>query len=184
MKGLIAKYSFVLRFVSIFLICYLVLTTCYSFYLNSSTNWSYFPDFVTYLVAKQSAAIILGFGYDIEVIAASSIPEIGLYLNDSNLANIVEGCNSISIIILFLAFIFAFAQNLKRTLLFALAGSVLIYGINLIRIVVFVIALYHYPQYEKILHGVVFPAFIYGTVFLLWMFWVRRITPINNKKNE
>jgi hypothetical protein len=35
-------------------------------------------------------------------------------------------------------------------------------------------ALYHFPQYEHLLQGVVFPLVIYGVVFLLWVVWVNK----------
>lgn len=98
-----------------------------------------------------------------------------LLINDHYLARIVEGCNALSVMALFAAFIVAFHQRLKSTLLYIIVGAVLIYCANLFRIVLLAIALYEYPQYEEFLHGVLFPAIIYGMVFLLWVVWVRRI---------
>jgi exosortase family protein XrtF len=107
-----------------------------------------------------------------------------LNINGSYLASIIEGCNSISIIILFIAFIVAFAQNFKKTFFFILAGSLLIYVVNVFRIVILAIALYHYPNQEKFLHAVVFPGIIYGMVFLLWMLWIKRLVPKNEAGDE
>jgi exosortase family protein XrtF len=91
-------------------------------------------------------------------------------------ARAVEGCNSLSVIILFISFMVAFAGRLKPTALYILAGSVLIYSVNLMRIVILSIGLYHYPWRREILHTVIFPLIIYGLVFLLWMFWVNRFS--------
>jgi exosortase family protein XrtF len=75
-----------------------------------------------------------------------------------------------------LSFIVAFAGEFKTTLLYAFAGSIIIYAFNLIRIVILSVGLYHYPWRREVMHEVVFPLLIYGTVFLLWMFWVNRFS--------
>src|SRR5690606_7814499 len=96
-----------------------------------------------------------------------------LYINESFLVRVVEGCNSISIIILFISFILAFFAGLKLTLLYILAGGVIIYVMNIIRIAILTIGIYEYPQHAELLHSIIFPLIIYGTVFLLWLVWVR-----------
>ncbi len=183
MKALFVKYKSVIRFVVLFLGTYLILSVIYSFYLSLSKEGNYYPDFVTNLVAKQSSALITDFGYNAEVIPHETETSMKLFVNQQFLARIVEGCNAVSIIILFIAFIIAFAEKFKKTLLFLFAGMVLIYGVNILRIAILTIALYKYPEYSETLHGVVFPAIIYGMVFILWMIWVRML-PNTNIKNE
>ena len=155
----------------------------YSLYLNGSKGGTYQPDFITNLVANQSKAIISSFGYIVEVVPHSSQTSMQLFINSQYLAEIIEGCNSISIVILFISFIIAFAQKFKTTFFYLLAGCVLIYGVNLIRIAILAIALYKYPQHQEFLHSIVFPAIIYGMVFLLWVYWVRLISK-TKVKNE
>src|SRR5690606_20266920 len=99
-------------------------------------------------------------------------PSMKFIVNGKFLARIIEGCNSVSVIVLFVSFIIAFSGRLKETIIFAVSGGVLIYVVNVLRIVVLSIGLYHYPWRAEILHQVVFPGIIYGMVFLLWMFWV------------
>lgn len=158
---------------------YLALAILYSIYLKVSENGTFFPDYITNLVAKQSAAVLEGFGYDTYLYADTIDQGMLIAIDEKYIVNIVEGCNAISVIILFMAFIIAFAEKFKKTLLFIFAGSVLIYVVNILRIVLLTVALYKYPQYEKILHSVIFPAVIYGMVFILWMIWVRMLKPNN-----
>ncbi len=99
-----------------------------------------------------------------------------LFVNNEFMVRVVEGCNAASIIILFISFIISFAEKFKKTFLFLLGGGLLIYLVNLIRIAILTIMYYEYPQYQEILHSVVFPAIIYGMVFLLWMIWVRMLS--------
>jgi len=53
-------------------------------------------------------------------------------------------------------------------------GSILIHLLNIGRIALLCVALYNFPQYEHLLHGVIFPLVIYGIVFLLWVIWVNK----------
>jgi len=175
LKALFQKYKPVIRFVGLFLGTYLLLTVCYSIYLDLSEEAKYPPDLITNLVAKQTSSLINSFGYTAEVIPNDLEPTMKLFVNGKFLARIIEGCNSISIVILFIAFVLAFAEKLKKTLLFIFVGAVLIYAVNIVRIAVLAIALYEYPDYKDILHGVVFPGLIYGMVFLLWIAWVRML---------
>ena len=177
MKALFIKYKSVVTFLLLFLGSYLILSVLYAGYLSFSEGSTYHPDIATHLVAKQSSALMEGFGYEALVQPHQSEPSMELYVNKKYLARVVEGCNAISIIILFTSFIIAFAQGFRKTFLFLFAGIAIIYGVNLLRIAILAIALYHYPNQEHLLHGVVFPAIIYGIVFILWVFWVRMLTP-------
>lgn len=180
MKELFKKYKTVVRFVVLFLGTYLLLGAGYALYLKTSVNGRYFPDFITDLVARQSAAVLDAFGHR-AILAQDAVVQGMLLTIDGNYTvNIVEGCNSVSVIILFVAFVIAFAENLKKTVLFLFAGAVLIYIVNILRIAILTVALYRYPQYENILHSVVFPGIIYSMVFVLWMVWVRMLNPTSH----
>jgi len=176
LKSLFQKYRSVIKFIITFLLVYAVLSVAYKFYLDFSTGAIYYPDYVTNLTARQSQLLINSVGYDCHIEAHADEPSMKLIINNKFVARVIEGCNSVSIIILFIAFLIAFAGEWKRTALYILAGSVLIYSVNLIRIAILSIGLYHYPWRREILHTVIFPLIIYGLVFLLWMVWVRRFS--------
>lgn len=161
-----------------FLVVYGGLTLMYKIYLDVSAPSQYDPDYFTSLVAKQTDALLQTFGYNSQIENHPDEPSIKLLLNGTYIARIIEGCNSISIILLFISFIVAFSGRFKATLLYILAGSVLIYVVNLLRIVILSVGLYRYPWHEEALHGVVFPLIIYGIVFLLWMLWVNRFSKL------
>lgn len=184
MKALFHKYRSVIRFVVLFLGTYLLLSLIYSFYLQFSEGSKYPPDAITNLVARQSSSLLESFGYNAAIVPHEAQPTMKLYVEGQYLARIIEGCNAVSIIILFFSFVVSFAENLKKTVLFMLAGAALIYAVNIIRIAILAGALYHFPQYESVLHGVVFPGIIYGMVFLLWMWWVRGVVKLNIREDE
>ena len=151
-----------------------MLAISYKLYLDYSQESKYYPDYFTNLVANQSVSLLETVGYNAQVTPHPNEASLKLIINNKFVARVIEGCNSISIIILFISFIIAFAGKWKITLFYALAGSVLIYAANLFRVVILSVGLYHYPWRREILHAVIFPLIIYGMVFLLWMFWVNR----------
>jgi exosortase family protein XrtF len=155
---------------------YVVLTIGYKLYLDFSNGSRFYPDYFTNLVAKQSESLINTLGYEAKVVAHPDEPSMKLLVNSKFVARVVEGCNSISVIILFVSFIIAFAGKFKATFVYVLIGSMLIYIVNLIRIAILSIGLYNYPWRKDILHTVIFPMIIYGMVFVLWMFWVNRFS--------
>lgn len=183
MKALILKYKSVIKFIGTFLVVYIALSVAYKFYLQFSDGSKFYPDYFTHLVAKQSESLLNTFGYSSEVVPQPNEPSMMLRVKGKYLARVVEGCNSISVVILFVSFVIAFSGRLKETVLFVLSGSVLLYTVNLIRIVLLSMGLYHFPGKSDFLHSVIFPSIIYGMVFLLWMFWVNRFSKLY-KKNE
>ena len=179
MKALLIKYKTVVRFILTFILAYVVLSITYKLYLDFSDGSKYYPDYITNLVANQTEYLLNDFGYQAKTIAHSDEASMKLIINNKYVARVIEGCNSVSVIILFVSFMIAFAGRFKRTFLYTLSGVVLIYAVNLARIVILSVGLYHYPWRRDILHTVIFPMIIYGMVFILWMFWVNRFTKIN-----
>lgn len=181
MKELFVKYKAVIRFILVFLLVYVSLSILYKFYLQFSDGSKFYPDYLTNLVAIQTEHMLTSFGYNAAVLPHVTEPSMKVFINDKFIARVIEGCNGLSVIILFLSFVIAFSGKLKTTFLYILSGSVLIYVVNLLRIVILTMGLYHYPKYEDVLHTVVFPSIIYGLVFLLWIFWVNRFSKLNPK---
>lgn len=181
MKALFVKYKSVIKFVISFLLVYITLSVAYKLYLQYSDGSKFYPDYFTHLVAIQSESLLTTIGYQVEVLPHPDEPSMKVIVNNQYLARVIEGCNAISVIILFVSFVIAFSGKLKTTFFYILSGSVLIYVVNLLRIVLLTIGLYHYPDYEAILHTVIFPAIIYGMVFLLWILWVNRFSKLKKK---
>ena len=158
-----------------------MLSVSYKMYLDYSEDSNFYPDYITNLVARQSRSLLETLGYETKITPHPNEASMKLIINNKFVARIIEGCNSISAIILFVSFIFAFAVRFKTTLFYMLFGSILIYVVNLFRVVILSIGLYNYPWRREILHSVIFPLIIYGLVFLLWMFWVNRFANLKNK---
>lgn len=175
MKQLLSKYKPVVKFILTFFIVYGVLTLSYKAYLSFSEDKVPFPDFFTNTVAHQSVSVLNAFGYSSSVIPHSSEPSLKLLVNDDYVARVVEGCNSISVIILFVSFIVAFSGTFIATSIYICFGTVIIYIANILRISLLTVGIYEYPQYLDFIHDIVFPLVIYGVVFLLWVYWVNKL---------
>lgn len=159
-----------------FFVSYLVLTGLYQLFLtHNSTKSLNTPDIITQKVATQTVEIGKILGVNINTQTHDKEPSMKLFINNNYVARVVEGCNSISVLILFWAFIIAFSGKIGETIVFGILGSFLIYLINLIRILILTIAINHYPTKTEFLHQIVFPSIIYGFTFLLWIIWVKRV---------
>ncbi|MCY1490035.1 Transmembrane exosortase [compost metagenome] len=174
LKSYFVQYRPFFIFLLKFFVTYGVLTFFYQLYLNSFDAARFETDGFTKFVATQTNDGLLLFGQDAYTLPHPSQPSVKLFLNEKFIARVVEGCNAMSVMILFVAFVIAFKGKWKHTVLFVLAGILIIHVLNILRIALLAIALYHYPQYEHVLHGVIFPLFIYGVVFGLWVLWVQK----------
>ncbi len=176
MKKYWIHYKPFLLFLFKFLIVYLILTFGYQKYLAQFDATQFEVDDVTELVANHTKQMLLFFNYDSSTSFHESQPAIKFFFNKKFIARIVEGCNAVSVILLFVTFVLAFTGKWKSTVFFIIVGTGIIYGLNVIRIALLVGLIYYYPSQEPLLHGVIFPLFIYGAVFLLWIIWVNKFS--------
>lgn len=170
------KNKKIIHFLLRFVLSYLVLYLAYSYYLSKTqqTQAIFACAPITNTVAKHTEMMASLFNYTIVTNQNSNELSLNILIDNKPVLRLIEGCNGISIIILFIAFIIAFKGSIKHTVLFALVGSILIYILNIFRIVVLTIAMAKHPQYQDFLHQIIFPLFIYGIVFLLWIIWVNK----------
>lgn len=176
------RYKSINLFLIKFFGTYFILFAMYSYYLNGSqqreNGFECSP--LTTNVAHQTSSFLNFIGYNVSTEQHDKEMSVKLLVDDVYIARVIEGCNSMSIIILFIAFIIAFAGKLSTTIIYAIVGSLIIYGINLLRIAFLTIMLYKFPEQQNFLHGIIFPGIIYGTTFLLWVVWVKKFS--NYKK--
>lgn len=176
MKVLLAQYRSFFLFLIKFLLFYFVCTFVYKMYLNQYNPDLNEVDGISKTVAEQAKYVFDLFGQKAQILKHEKEPSIKIFYKGVYISRIIEGCNAVSIIILFAAFVFAFSSSFKKTLIFIISGVIFIYALNIVRIVLLILALYYNPEYEGLLHGTVFPLFIYGVVFLLWVFWVTKVS--------
>jgi len=173
---LFLQYKPFFSFLFKFLLFYIVFTFIYKQYLNVYNPLYNEVDYITVLVAENTNSLLHFFNQESKLLVHEFEPSIKMLFNGKYISRIIEGCNAVSVIILFAAFIFAFSSTFKKTILFIFFGTFLIYALNVIRIALLTYALYYFPQFQELLHGTIFPLFIYGVVFVLWIVWVTRFS--------
>ncbi|MGQ7946519.1 exosortase family protein XrtF [Flavobacterium sp. WC2509] len=174
MKKYFQQYKPFLVFLASFFGCYILLTLLYQYFLNGFESDKL--DTITKVVGQNTQSVISFFTESVQMIYVANEPFVRVYFQNKGIVQIVEGCNGISVIILFISFIIAFSGSLKNTLLFIFGGSLLIYILNVLRIAILIVLLHHFPEKMHLLHGVLFPAIIYGSVFMLWVIWVNKFS--------
>lgn len=169
----------VLKILLRFIIIYVVLLFAYQFYLNTQKGEL---DIFSKIVAAQSNNILHCFGYTAEMVDVPNRETSWFYVNDKYTSRMVEGCNAISVMILFVSFILAFFNGFK-TFIFIIFGIIFLHIVNISRIAGLNYLLLEHPKYSKIGHDYFFPAIIYGGVVLLWLLWINFFT-VKVKKHE
>jgi len=172
------KYKNIIIFLVKFFVTYFLLVAIYNGYLQKSQQKEdvYQTSSITTAVANQTVRVLTAFGYNVESTQHDKEMSVKLIIEGKYVARVIEGCNSISLIILFVAFIVAFSGAIKATFLFSVFGSILIYVINVLRIAFLIVMIHKFPSKIAVLHDLVFPAIIYGLIFLLWVLWVNKFS--------
>lgn len=161
----------VLKILLRFIIIYVVMVFGYQFYLNQFHHLGLDP--ISKWVSEQAVFVQKLFGYPSQMVQGTAEQETAwFYVAGKYVSRMVEGCNAISVMILFLAFVFAFFKGAK-TFVFAGLGLLFLHVMNVLRIAGLNILLREMPQYSKIGHDYFFPAIIYGSVVILWMIWIK-----------
>jgi exosortase family protein XrtF len=165
-------FIFLFKFVGV----YILLSLLYGWYLNQFISTKFEVDGFTRLVAYHTKFVLEFFNYKIILAPHLSEPSFNVWVNNQLVVRILEGCNAASVLILFISFVVSFSSKFFKTAVFIFLGIVLIHILNIIRITLLTLGLIYYPEYESILHDIVFPLFIYGVVFGLWVIWVNNFS--------
>ena len=84
---------------------------------------------------------------------------------------IINGCNGIETIGLFIGFVAAYPGNRAKRWLFLPLGILVIYLVNVLRIYFLAILQHHWHSLFHFVHDYTFNLIFYLVVFLLWMVW-------------
>lgn len=116
-------------------------------------------------IASVSAGIVSFFG--------ESVFYYGRVLGITGASGIevVDGCNGIAAIGLFLGFIFAYPGEWTPRLIFSLFGIAVIYLTNIFRIVSLTYIQVYWPSIFDFSHDYSTTTIFYVVIFILWMIW-------------
>ncbi|OJX01439.1 MAG: hypothetical protein BGO70_16935 [Bacteroidetes bacterium 43-93] len=96
-----------------------------------------------------------------------------VYINGVESVTIAPQCNGLELMVLYIGFILCIPTNWRRMLLFSLAGSVVIYILNVIRCAVLAEMFYTHHYLTDFAHHYAFKLAIYGVVFYGWVLYAK-----------
>lgn len=162
-----------IRFVSVFVVLYLVLNVLYGFWIESYGNY---PDPATEAVTHQTSAILNLLGEQTTTLPTPGTASVSILVGMRSALMVYEGCNSINVMIVFVAFIFAFGGSARKMTWFVPVGLVVIYIVNLMRVFGLYYVAEQWQEYFYYIHKYAFTAFIYVFVLILWWWWIEKIS--------
>jgi exosortase family protein XrtF len=95
---------------------------------------------------------------------------------------IADSCNALTLIVLFIGFIIAFEGHWPLKLVYILAGSLVIFGINVFRAMMLILIYMHAPSTFHFNHKYTFTILVYLAVFVFWMFWALKLSKLKLKR--
>lgn len=166
------------RFLAVFLGLYLGLNIVYGLWISSYETQ---PDPATRIITEQTSWWLNLFGEETQTQPNQAAPTVSI-MKDSRVAlSVFEGCNSINVMIVFVAFLFAFKGSWKNLAWFLPLGLVLIYLANIARVVLLYYVAEYWRQYFYYIHKYLFTAVIYMIVFILWWWWIEKVSGVSLK---
>ena len=167
------------RFIIVALVCYLVWYSIYDLWLKQNGLLdNILSASTTFIVVK----VMIALGY-----VASYKESYQLYFfynNGIKLLQMVPACNGQVLYPLFIGFIIATPGLLRDKLKFIVAGSVTIYFINALRVLILCLVKIHAPDYLAFNHKYTFTVLVYACIFGMWLIWIQYFVPKVNKKDE
>jgi exosortase family protein XrtF len=173
LPDLFSEFRPTFLFLGKFLGFYLVGNFLYGVYV---TVWHPLPDPVTVWVTEQSAALLNRFGWETTTFNHMVKPTTYIAMGNQPVLAVYEGCNGLNVMIVFLSFLFSFGPVSKAMVWFIPMGVLFIYFSNLLRIILLFIVSVNLPDFLYLTHKYLFTAIIYAVVFVLWAWWVLRLS--------
>lgn len=87
--------------------------------------------------------------------------------------NVNAGCDGLEIIVLFIIAVITFPVAFIKKIPAIILGSILLFLINLLRILALFYIGYNYNDKLDLFHNDIFPLIIIIFEFLLWVFWIK-----------
>lgn len=160
----------VLKILLRFLVIYLMLLGGYQLYLNDFEVQGLDP--ISRKIADNVVMVQNFLGYPSGLYDMVKEKSVYFYISGQYPTKMVEGCNAVSIMILFLSFIFAFYKGWK-TFVFSVIGLAILYILNVLRIAGLNVIYVENEAWGNAAHDYAFPAIIYGGVVILWLIWIK-----------
>lgn len=176
------EFKPILIFLLKFILSGVVLVVLYNFFLHHYHSQN-LPDPYSKFIANCTVSTLEIAGFETMQVDDKKNPWVWIGIDGKWASYINEGCNAVSVMIIFISFIIAFSTTWKQTSLYILMGLLVIQTMNILRVAWLNYIFIYHEDYKKIAHDYVFPAIIYGTIVILWIIWVKYFA-LKTKENE
>lgn len=179
MKALYRQFRPIINFLLIFMLAFFVFSAIYDLYLHRYEDKT---DSMSSFVGKQAAGLlnILGFDAFARDVDAEKSTHVGI--DGFARVKVIEGCNGLSVMILFLAFLLGFPGKRRNKAWFIPVGLLLIHLFNVSRVAILGWAVYRFGESGYPIYKEMFTASIYLLVLVLWYLWVQKFGGFKNAK--
>jgi len=127
-----------------------------------------------HLVEPFTAGVAVVSGTALDLIGQGVEMEGTAIRNQRFAVNIMNGCNGLEAMIIFLAAVLAFPAPWRSRLWGLVLGMVAIQAINLVRVVALFLTGAYFPSFFDSSHTVVWQTIVILSAVLLWIFWADR----------
>lgn len=166
------------KFIIIAISCYVVWYTVYDLWLLQNGRLDNFLSGSTTYIAVKILQLL---GYQASYQEAFRL--FFFYNKGVRLLQMVPACNGQVLYPLYVGFIIATPGLLKDKLKFILGGCVVIYFINVTRVVLLCLVKIHIPSYLAFNHKYTFTVFVYACIFAMWLIWIHYFVPKARKNH-
>lgn len=156
------------RKIWIFLLSFSILIiSFYTFSALGYLNWA--NDLLARIGVQVSSTILIQI-FPILIIENNSI------MLEHFRVNVNAGCDGLEVISLFIIAVVSFPVSFKKKYLVLLFGSLIIFILNILRIIALFYIGYKYNEYLDLFHHDIFPVFFIIIEFLMWSYWINCAT--------
>lgn len=169
-----------IRFLLICLLAYLLWVILYNHWIGPDQRVDFW---LSGIEAKEVVVILKLFGYPLSIFIENSYKYI-FYLDGQRLVGLASSCNGLVLFPLFSCFIFATQGLLKRKIIFVVIGCLLIYHVNILRIIGLVLVKVYSPASLDFNHKYTFTVLVYSFIFYLWYLWINFYSVAKEEKHD
>ena len=178
-RQLYQQFKTVINFLLIFMLSFFILSAVYDFYLHRTGEK---VDGMSSFVARQAADLLGILGFEAHAFNPSGDKSSHIIIDGFARVKVIEGCNGLSVMILYFAFLLGFPGRLRSKLWFIPAGLFVIHLFNVFRVAILGWAVYRFGETGYPIYKEMFTASIYLLVLALWYLWVNKFGLLKTKK--
>ena len=160
-----------LKFVILGAGIYLAWLIIYHLVIKEYTNWDYWLNYnIVYLSHQLFSVFGVETFIDIESDHVALIKDLSMHKG----VWVGDNCNGFKLFSIFSIFIIAFPGDRRSKWLYIPLGIIIIHFANVFRVMALLLINDYNPAYLDFNHNYTFTIFVYGVIFLLWLFWIKK----------